>query len=108
LAAVVGVTPQLVHIPVELLLSLDPAEVDATILDESILPVLTRFDLAYSSDAVLELGGPFEPQVSAREAIASHLAWLDEHGWPDTTDGPDDRLVRRYERARSAFLAPID
>ncbi len=108
MAAVVGVSPRLIHVPVELLLSLAPAEVDDTILDESILPVLTRFDLAYSSDAILELGGSFEPQVSTEAAITSHLAWLDEHGWPDTTDGPDDRLVRRYERARTAFLAPVD
>jgi len=110
MAAVVGVTPVLVHIPVELMLSLDPAEVDSTILDAdgSILPVLTRFDLAYSSDAILELGGPFEPQVSTHDAMASHLAWLDEQGWPDTTEGPDDRLIRRYERARTAFLAPAD
>jgi hypothetical protein len=40
--------------------------------------------------------------------MASHLAWLDEQGWPDTTEGPDDRLIRRYERARTAFLAPAD
>jgi nucleoside-diphosphate-sugar epimerase len=107
MAAVVGVTPRLVHVPVDLMLSLDPAEVDDTILDAdgSILPVLTRFDLAYSSDAILELGGPFEPRVSTQQAIASHLAWLDEHGWPDTREGPDDRLMRRYERAREAFLA---
>jgi nucleoside-diphosphate-sugar epimerase len=110
MAAVVGVAPQLVHIPADLLLALDAAVVDATILDAdgSILPVLTRFDLAYSSDAILELGGPFEPRVSPQEAIASHLAWLDEQGWPDTTEGPDDRLIRRFERAREAFLAPAD
>ena len=106
----VGVAPLLVHVPTDLLLALEPTEVDSTILDAdgSILPVLTRFDLAYSSDAILELGGPFEPRVSTQEAIASHLAWLDEQGWPDTTDGPDDRLIRRFERAREAFLAPID
>jgi nucleoside-diphosphate-sugar epimerase len=108
MAAVVGVTPRLVHVPVELMLSLDPAEVDDTILDAdgSILPVLTRFDLAYSSDAILELGGPFEPWVSTQQAIASHLAWLDANGWPDTMEGPDDRLMRRYEREREAFLVP--
>jgi uncharacterized protein YbjT (DUF2867 family) len=110
MAAVVGVRPTLVHVPSDLMLALQPAETDATILDAdgSILPVLTRFDLAYSSEAILELGGPFEPRISTQEAIAGHLAWLDEHGWPDTSDGPDDRLLHRFQRAREAFLAPLD
>lgn len=104
---VVGVEPRLVHVPSDLVLALDPAEVDATIPDPSILPVLTRFDLAYSSDAVLALGGPFEPHVSIEEAIASHLGWLEANGWPDTHDGPDDLLLRRFERARESFLSPL-
>lgn len=110
MADVVGVPPEIVHVPTELILALDPGDVDATILDAdgSILPVLTRFDLAYSNDAVLALGGPFEPVVRPRDAIAAHLAWLDEHGWPETTQGPDDRLIRRLERAREAFLAPVE
>ena len=110
MADVVGVTPMVVHVPTEFILALDARDVDSTILDAdgSILPVLTRFHFAYSNDAIIGLGGPFEPVVRPREAIAAHLAWLDEHGWPETTEGPDDRLIRRYERARETFLASDD
>lgn len=107
MARVIGVEPRIVHVSSDLILALDPAEVDATIPDASILPVLTRFDLAYSSDAILALGGPFEPRVPIEEAITSHLTWLEANGWPDIPDGPDDLLLRRFERARDAFLAPL-
>jgi len=105
MAAVVGTAPRLVHIPSELLLALDEPEIA-----QGILGGLTRYDLAYSNDEIVALGGPFEHRVTLAAAIERHLAWLDAHGWPDMTDGPeglDDRLVRRYDRARAAFVDAV-
>ena len=101
MAEAVGVDPLLVHIPSEFMLAMGDTEID-----QGILPGLTRYALAFSNDRIEQLAGELRPSLSLVEAIRGHLAWLDTHGWPETQDGPDDRLLQRFDRARAAFLEP--
>lgn len=101
MAEAVGIGPVLAHVPSEFMLALGDPEID-----QGILPGLTRYALAFSNDRIEQLASRLRPSLSLVDAIRGHVAWLDEHGWPETHDGPDDRLLQRFDRARAAFLVP--
>ena len=81
---IVGKEPNLVHIPTDVLLSLDSEEMQIPVFLEEKLPygllgVLTRFNLSYSVDAFKADFPEFKWELPVEEGIKQFVEWNDKN-----------------------------
>jgi nucleoside-diphosphate-sugar epimerase len=104
-ARALGVTPHTVHIPTDLIVSVDHPAARG-----SLLHALTRFNIAFAVDRFLrdfpEFGWPTTLAAWAKATVEWNLA----HGTLAAADGEilDDRLIQAWNTGRTKFLADLE
>ena len=99
-AGVLGVEPELVHVPVEVLLAIDSEEVRA-----SFVPSLTRYNMCFSVAAFKRDFPNFEWRMSLEEGVREYVEWYDRHGLlaDPGVEIYEDRLIRAWQQCLSHF-----
>jgi nucleoside-diphosphate-sugar epimerase len=99
-AGVLGVQPELVHVPVEVLLAIDSEEVRG-----SFVPSLTRYNMCFSVEAFKRDIPDFAWRMSLEEGVRRYVEWYDRHGlFPDAGEEIyEDRLIRAWQKCLAQF-----
>ena len=99
-AGVLGVQPELVHVPVEVLLAIDSEEVRG-----SFVPSLTRYNMCFSVEAFKRDIPDFTWRMSLEEGVRRYVEWYDRHGlFPDAGEEIyEDRLIRAWQQCLAQF-----
>lgn len=101
IGSVVGKEPNLVHIPTDLLFSLDMEEIQ-----NDILGILTRFHLCFSIDAFKADFSKFRWELPLEEGIKQFVEWNDKNGnlveanletWQDRVIGKWEECIKNFE-----------
>lgn len=103
-ARALGVVPHTVHIPTDLIISVDHPDARG-----SLLHALTRFNVAFSIERFLRDFPEFRWQITL-ELWAKHVVeWNIQQGLLEAADGDilDDRLIRDFTRIQFANLADL-
>ena len=97
---VLDVEPELVHVPVEVLLAIDSEEVR-----QSFVPSLTRFNMCFSVEAFKRDFPDFEWTMSLEEGVRQYVEWYDRHGLFADPDQEiyEDRVIRAWRQCLSHF-----
>ena len=95
-----GVEPELVHVPVEVLLAIDSEEVRG-----SFVPSLTRFNMCFSVEAFKRDFPDFEWRMSLEEGVRQYVDWYDRHDlFADAGhEIYEDRVIRAWQQCLSHF-----
>lgn len=104
-ARAVGVRPQLVHIPTDVIVSVDHPDAR-----NSLLHALTRFNVAFSVERFLRDFPEFKWQTTL-DAWAKHtVEWNLAHGALEAADEEilDDRLIRAWDSQLAGLLAKVN
>ena len=94
------VKPNIVHIPTDLLFSLNSPEVS-----ESILEDLTRHNIAFSNDTFLSDFPDFVWEISLEQAVQEYIKFNDENNLFATVDEIiyEDRLIEVFQKLSREF-----
>ena len=98
--SVLGVEPELVHVPVEVLLAIDSEEVRG-----SFVPSLTRYNMCFSVEAFKRDFPDFAWRTSLEEGVREYVEWNDRHGL-FTNPGQEiyeDRVIRAWQQCLTHF-----
>ena len=97
---VLGVEPELVHVPAEVLLAIDSEEVRG-----SFVPSLTRYNMCFSVEAFKRDFPDFAWRMSLEEGVRQYVQWYDRHGlFADPGDEIyEDRVIRAWQRCLTHF-----
>lgn len=92
-AAIGAPAPRIVHVPTDLLLSLDPKRYEA-------LAEIFRFHGVYANAKLKHDVPEYQPSTSYEEGVQRTVAWMDRHGTiaPADSDPFEDRLVDAWDR----------
>ena len=97
---VLGRDPELVHVPLELLLAIDSEEIRT-----SFVPALTRFNMCFSIEAFKRDFPDFEWTMSLEEGVRQYVEWYDRHGLFAAADEEiyEDRVIRAWRQCLPHF-----
>jgi hypothetical protein len=99
IASVVGVEPDIVHIPTDVLLRLDDAAIQ-----NDLLPELTRYPHFVSNNAFDCLVPDFEFTTTLAEGIRSYVERQDAlNRFAEAPEPPDEHVLARWGAATEAF-----
>ena len=93
-ASVLGVEPNIVHIPTDLLYSLDSKEVNDSILND-----LTRHNVAFSMDKFKKHCPDFKWEMQLKEVIRQYIEWNDKNRiFADVNEEIfEDRVIKAWQ-----------
>ena len=97
---VLGVDPEIVHVPVEVLLAIDSEEVRG-----SFVPSLTRYNMCFSVDAFKRDFPDFAWRISLEEGVREYVEWYDRRGlFADPGEEIyEDRVIRAWRQCLTHF-----
>ena len=97
---VLGVQPDLVHVPVEVLLAIDSEEVRG-----SFVPSLTRYNMCFSVEAFKHDFADFAWRISLEEGVRQYVEWYDRQGLFGDADQEiyEDRVIRAWRQCLTHF-----
>ena len=96
----IGIEPILVHVPFNVLLSIDSEEIK-----NSFLPSLTRFNMSFSIEQFKKDFPDFKWVLSLEEGVTQYLGWYDKNNlFSDLGNGIyEDKIIEAWERCLENF-----
>ena len=98
--SVLGVEPELVHVPVEVLLAIDSEEIR-----QSFVPGLTRFNMCFSVESFKRDFPDFAWSMSLEDGVRQYVDWYDRRGlFADAgREIYEDRIIRAWRACLTHF-----
>lgn len=99
-AGVLGVEPNIVHIPTDILNAMGTGEIKASILND-----LTRYNVAFSVENFIRDFPDFKWEMSLQDAAREYVRWNDEKGnFPDAgVEIYEDRIIKAWQELTRGF-----
>ena len=100
---VLGVEPDVAHVPIEVLLAIDSPEIE-----ESFVPSLTRYNTCFSVEAFKRDFPGFEWRMSLEEGVRQYVDWYDRRGLfaDPAQEIYEDRIIRAWRDCLARFAMP--
>ena len=97
---VLDAQPELVHVPVEVLLAIGSEEIE-----QSFVPALTRFNMCFSVEGFKRDFPDFEWTMSLEDGVRQYVEWYDRHGLFADPDQEiyEDRVIRAWRQCLPHF-----